>query len=367
MLAIGRALMANPRVLLMDEPSEGLAPQIVADVMADHPPGSRTSGLSIVLVEQNIKLDARPRRRHRHPQLGRRGVRRRPPRELKMDDAIVAPASGGALMTSTLAPRGRRASGIAGGDVQNVVPIAGFAIGRINHAPRRLGRGRRSQRRNTGAVEQVRADGGAQAWATRPRDPAEEHHHRHPLPRRRCRAAAEFVKPHLALDAMPLVTFRRRGDAGRSTRSRRPTSSRARGLEQAARRPRRHGPRHAGDPAAAAAVLLRRAARHRREGGAASSTTASPSSSRSKPDRLKGFGTVPMPDGNEAAKELERCVTKLGFKGVRDPDQRQRPRALRSGLRAVLEEGRGARRARGASIPTASPKPRASRASTSTT
>ncbi len=35
-----------------------------------------------------------------------------------------------------------------------------------------------------------------------------------------------------------------------------------------------------------------------------------------KPDRLKGFGSVPMPDGNEAAKELERCVGKLGFKGV---------------------------------------------------
>jgi aminocarboxymuconate-semialdehyde decarboxylase len=35
-----------------------------------------------------------------------------------------------------------------------------------------------------------------------------------------------------------------------------------------------------------------------------------------KPDRFKGFGTVPMPDGNEAAKELERCVKQLGFTGV---------------------------------------------------
>jgi len=35
-----------------------------------------------------------------------------------------------------------------------------------------------------------------------------------------------------------------------------------------------------------------------------------------RPDRLKGFGTVPMPDGHEAAKELVRCTGKLGFKGV---------------------------------------------------
>ncbi len=34
------------------------------------------------------------------------------------------------------------------------------------------------------------------------------------------------------------------------------------------------------------------------------------------PDRFKGFGTVPMPDGNEAAKELERCVKQHGFTGV---------------------------------------------------
>jgi branched-chain amino acid transport system ATP-binding protein len=55
MLAIGRALMGNPRLLLMDEPSEGLAPQIVADVGRTIAQ-LKSGGLSIVLVEQNIKL-----------------------------------------------------------------------------------------------------------------------------------------------------------------------------------------------------------------------------------------------------------------------------------------------------------------------
>jgi len=55
MLAIGRALMTNPRLLLMDEPSEGLAPQIVAEVLAIVR-RLKQEGLSIVLVEQNARF-----------------------------------------------------------------------------------------------------------------------------------------------------------------------------------------------------------------------------------------------------------------------------------------------------------------------
>jgi branched-chain amino acid transport system ATP-binding protein len=55
MLAIARALMGNPRLLLLDEPSEGLAPQIVAEVMATVR-RLKEQGLSILLVEQNAKL-----------------------------------------------------------------------------------------------------------------------------------------------------------------------------------------------------------------------------------------------------------------------------------------------------------------------
>jgi branched-chain amino acid transport system ATP-binding protein len=55
MLAIGRALMTNPRILLMDEPSEGLAPVIVERV-AEVLQGLRRQQLSILLVEQNYRL-----------------------------------------------------------------------------------------------------------------------------------------------------------------------------------------------------------------------------------------------------------------------------------------------------------------------
>ncbi len=55
MLAIGRALMGNPRVLLLDEPSEGLAPLIVAEV-ARTIQRLKQERQSIILVEQNLKL-----------------------------------------------------------------------------------------------------------------------------------------------------------------------------------------------------------------------------------------------------------------------------------------------------------------------
>jgi branched-chain amino acid transport system ATP-binding protein len=63
MLAIGRALIGNPSVLLMDEPSEGLAPVIVEELARAMKRLSRESALALILVEQNsrLALDISPR------------------------------------------------------------------------------------------------------------------------------------------------------------------------------------------------------------------------------------------------------------------------------------------------------------------
>jgi branched-chain amino acid transport system ATP-binding protein len=55
MLAVGRALVLNPRVLLLDEPLEGLAPIIVDELLAALRRIIRDEGMSAILVEQNAK------------------------------------------------------------------------------------------------------------------------------------------------------------------------------------------------------------------------------------------------------------------------------------------------------------------------
>ena len=84
MLSIARALMLNPRLLLLDEPSEGLAPMIVQTII-EAMMSLKSAGLAILLVEQNLARRARGRRppsRHQqganllHRQFGRaRGQR----------------------------------------------------------------------------------------------------------------------------------------------------------------------------------------------------------------------------------------------------------------------------------------------------
>jgi branched-chain amino acid transport system ATP-binding protein len=58
MLAIGRALMTNPSLLLLDEPSEGLAPKLVLD-LAHALLQLKERGLSVLMVEQNLPLALR--------------------------------------------------------------------------------------------------------------------------------------------------------------------------------------------------------------------------------------------------------------------------------------------------------------------
>ena len=62
MVAVGRALMLQPKLLLLDEPSHGLAPKVVEE-MHDAFVKIHSRGTSILLVEQNVSLALRCRRR----------------------------------------------------------------------------------------------------------------------------------------------------------------------------------------------------------------------------------------------------------------------------------------------------------------
>ncbi len=55
MLAIGRAMMARPRMLLLDEPSLGIAPKLVNQIFASIKNINKEKGVTVFLVEQNAK------------------------------------------------------------------------------------------------------------------------------------------------------------------------------------------------------------------------------------------------------------------------------------------------------------------------
>jgi branched-chain amino acid transport system ATP-binding protein len=88
MLAMGRALMSRPRLLMLDEPSLGLAPRIVADIftiIAD----LRATGVAILLVEQNARAALNAADRAYVMELGKIGLQG-PAAELAKDPRIAA-------------------------------------------------------------------------------------------------------------------------------------------------------------------------------------------------------------------------------------------------------------------------------------
>lgn len=56
MMVIGRALMAKPKLLLLDEPSLGIAPKLVQDIARSIVAISRDEKVSVLLVEQNSRM-----------------------------------------------------------------------------------------------------------------------------------------------------------------------------------------------------------------------------------------------------------------------------------------------------------------------
>ena len=86
MLAIARALMSRPRLLLMDEPSLGLAPKIVTQI-AELIREIHASGVSVLLVEQNaaVALDLAD---HAYLMENGRSVREGPAAELREDQDV---------------------------------------------------------------------------------------------------------------------------------------------------------------------------------------------------------------------------------------------------------------------------------------
>lgn len=93
MVAIGRALRAAPRLLILDEPSVGLAPRLVLDVLR-HVRELVDGGLSVLLVEQNVKATLEVADRLYLLEQGRVGASG-PAGEMRDDERIVTAYLGG--------------------------------------------------------------------------------------------------------------------------------------------------------------------------------------------------------------------------------------------------------------------------------
>jgi branched-chain amino acid transport system ATP-binding protein len=87
MLAIGRGLLADPRLMMLDEPSLGLSPRLSAEVFALIAELNRSRGLAILLVEQNTQKALELASRAYVLELGRTAMEGKP-RELLADPAL---------------------------------------------------------------------------------------------------------------------------------------------------------------------------------------------------------------------------------------------------------------------------------------
>lgn len=96
MMVIGRALMAAPRLLLLDEPSLGIAPKLVQDIARAIVAISRDEGVSVLLVEQNSRMALSISDRAYALSTGKI-VLEGPSRDLMHDDRIKAAYLGGDL------------------------------------------------------------------------------------------------------------------------------------------------------------------------------------------------------------------------------------------------------------------------------
>jgi len=87
MLAIGRGLLARPRIMMLDEPSLGLSPRLTNEVFALIGELNRTRGLAILLVEQNTGRALELAMRAHVLELGRQ-VMEGPPAQLRADPTL---------------------------------------------------------------------------------------------------------------------------------------------------------------------------------------------------------------------------------------------------------------------------------------